>query len=179
MRVLHLLHRSVPGTHGYAIRSREIVTKQLEKGLIPLVITSPSQAPLGELDAEHSEYIDGVRYFRTGGNILSPTREVQDKSPVKAALRVVQNLLLLKAALRVARKYRPAVIHGHSPFTCGLVANTVGKWENIPSVYEMRGIWEDSHSGRGKFREQSLRYRVVRSLDDRALKGASLCCRDR
>ncbi len=57
MRVLHLLHRSVPGTHGYAIRSREIVTKQLEKGLEPLVVTSPSQSPLGELDAEQSEYI--------------------------------------------------------------------------------------------------------------------------
>ncbi len=176
MRVLHLLHRSVPGTHGYAIRSREIVTKQLEKGLEPLVVTSPSQAPLGELDAEQSEYIDGVRYFRTSGNILSPTLEVQDKSSAKAALRVLQNFRLLKAALRVARKYRPDVIHGHSPFTCGLVANTVGKWVNIPSVYEMRGIWEDSHSGRGKFREQSVRYRVVRALDDRALKGASLCC---
>jgi PEP-CTERM/exosortase A-associated glycosyltransferase len=176
MRVLHLLHRSVPGTHGYAIRSREIVTKQLEKGLEPLVVTSPSQSPLGELDAEQSEYIDGVRYFRTCGNILSPTQEVQDKSPVKAALRVLQNFFLLKTALRVARAYRPAVIHGHSPFTCGLVANTVAKRENIPSIYEMRGIWEDSHSGRGKFSEKSLRYRVVRTLDDKALRGADLCC---
>jgi PEP-CTERM/exosortase A-associated glycosyltransferase len=101
---------------------------------------------------------------------------VQDKSPVKAALRVLQNLLLLRTALRVARTYRPEVIHGHSPFTCGLVANTVGKWEKIPSVYEMRGIWEDSHSGRGKFREKSLRYRLVRALDNRALRGANLCC---
>lgn len=176
MRVLHLLHRSVPGTHGYAIRSREIVTKQLEKGLEPLVVTSPSQSPLGELDAEQSEYIDGVRYFRTCGKILAPTQEVQDKSPVKAALRVMQNFFLLKTALRVARTYRPEVIHGHSPFTCGLVANTVAKWEKIPSVYEMRGIWEDSHSGRGKFGEKSLRYRLVRTLDDRALRGASLCC---
>jgi glycogen synthase len=176
MRVLHLLHRSVPGTHGYAIRSREIVTKQLEKGLEPLVITSPSQSPLGELDAEQSEYIDGVRYFRTSSDLLPATQEVQDKSPVKAALRVMQNLQLLRTAFRVARTYRPAVIHGHSPFTCGLVANTVAKWQKIPSVYEMRGIWEESHSGRGKFSQNSLRYRVVRSLDDKALRGATRCC---
>lgn len=176
MRVLHLLHRSVPGTHGYAIRSREIVTKQLEKGLEPLVVTSPSQSPLGELDAEQSEYIDGVRYFRTCSDILSPTPEVQDKSPVKAALRVLQNFFLFRTALRVARTYRPALIHGHSPFTCGLVANKVAKRENLPSIYEMRGIWEDSHSGRGKFSEKSLRYRVVRALDNKALRGANLCC---
>jgi len=35
---------------------------------------------------------------------------------------------------------------------------------------------EDSHSGRGKFGEKSLRYRLVRALDDKALRGASLCC---
>jgi PEP-CTERM/exosortase A-associated glycosyltransferase len=176
MRILHLLHRSVPGTHGYAIRSSEIVTKQLEKGLEPVVITSPSQSPLGELDAERSEYIDGVRYFRTCSDFLPPTQEVQDKSPVKAALRVLQNFQLLKTAFRVARTYRPSVIHGHSPFTCGLVANMVAKKEKIPSIYEMRGIWEDSHSGRGKFSENSLRYRAVRALDNKALRGASLCC---
>jgi PEP-CTERM/exosortase A-associated glycosyltransferase len=176
MRILHLLHRSVPGTHGYAIRSSEIVTKQLEKGLEPLVITSPSQSPLGKLDGERSEYIDGVRYFRTCSDFLPPTQEVQDKSPVKAALRVLQNFQLLKTAFRVARTYRPSVIHGHSPFTCGLVANMVAKKEQIPSIYEMRGIWEDSHSGRGKFSENSLRYRAVRALDNKALRGASLCC---
>lgn len=88
----------------------------------------------------------------------------------------MQNFFLFKTALHVARTYRPAVIHGHSPFTCGLVANKVAKRENIPSIYEMRGIWEDSHSGRGKFSETSLRYRVVRALDDKALKAANLCC---
>jgi hypothetical protein len=57
MRILHLLHRSVPGSHGYAIRSEEIVRKQLESGMEPLVVTSPSQAPAGALDSEGSEFI--------------------------------------------------------------------------------------------------------------------------
>ena len=96
MRILHILHRSVPGSHGYAIRSEEIVRNQLESGLEPLVITSPSQAPAGRLDSEGSEFIDGVRYFRTSGRILPPTIEVSDESPVKSALRVLQNIMLLK-----------------------------------------------------------------------------------
>jgi PEP-CTERM/exosortase A-associated glycosyltransferase len=173
---MHLLHRSVPGTHGYAIRSREIVIKQRDKGLEPLVITSPSQAPLGKLDSEGSEHIDGIRYFRTCNDILAPTTDVSDKSPLKASLRVFQNVSLFKTAMRVARDYHPSVIHGHSPFTCGLVADAVGRMRGIPAVYEMRGIWEDSHAARDKITENSIRYRAVRGLENRALRSADRCC---
>ncbi len=176
MRILHLLHRSVPGSHGYAIRSEEIVTKQLEAGLEPLVITSPSQAPAGKLDSEGSEFIHGVRYFRTSGRLLPATVEVHDESPIRSSLRVLQNVMLLKAAMRIARTYKPAVIHGHSPFTCGIIANIVGRRQGIPSVYEMRGLWEDSHTSRHGITETSLRYRGVHFLEDIALKGADLCC---
>lgn len=176
MKILHILHRSIPGTHGYAIRSEEIVTKQLAAGLEPLVVTSPSQAPLGELDSEQSELIDGVRYFRTGGRILPPTVEVKDESAIKSSVRVLQNLALLQAARKIAKKYRPAVIHGHSPFTCGIVAGQVGRWQMIPTVYEMRGIWEDSHTSRHGITERSLRYRAVRFLENTALNGVDLCC---
>jgi glycogen synthase len=176
MKILHILHRSIPGSHGYAIRSEEIVTKQLAAGLEPMVVTSPSQAPLGELDSEQSELIDGVRYFRTGGRILPPTIEVKDESAIKSALRVFQNVALLQAARKIARKYRPAVIHGHSPFTCGLVAGHVGRWEKIPTVYEMRGLWEDSHTSRHGITERSVRYRTVRFLENAALRDVDLCC---
>jgi len=170
------MHRSVPGTHGYAIRSLEIVKNQLASGLEPVVITSPSQAPLGELDAQHSEVIGGVTYFRTCGSTLPATLEVQDSSPVRSFLRVGQNLFLFTKALDVARRLRPAVIHAHSPFTCGIIGNMVGRILGIPTVYEVRGIWEDSHTGRYGLSNRSFRYRGVRFLENRALKGAGLCC---
>lgn len=176
MRILHLLHRSVPGTHGYAIRSREIVTTQLAHELEPIVITSPSQAPLGKLDAEDSEFIDGVRYFRTCGRFLPATTEVYDPSPLRSALRILQNAMLLKTALKVARHYRPAIIHAHSPFTCGLIGDAVGRTMRIPTLYEVRGIWEDSHTSRHGLGESSLRYRLVRHLENMALKGADANC---
>jgi len=176
MRVMHLLHRSAPGTHGYAVRSRQIVTSQLAKGLEPLVVTSPSQAPQGTLDPEGSEFIDGVRYFRTCGKALPPTKEVWDRSAFRAALRVAQNFFLLKTAISVARKYRPDVIHAHSPFTCGIIGNMVGRLFGIPTIYEMRGLWEDSHVGRSGFTERSLRYAGVRFLENLALRGADRCC---
>jgi PEP-CTERM/exosortase A-associated glycosyltransferase len=175
MRVLHILHRSVPGTHGYAIRSREIVINQRRKGLEPLVVTSPSQSPLGSLDREHSESIEGIRYFRTSSDILPATREVHDTSPLRSAFRVAQNVSLLTTALRVARKYRPAVVHGHSPFTCGIVAALTGRIAGIPSIYEMRGIWEDSHTVRHGLADTSVRYRTVRTLENLALRSVDVC----
>ena len=41
MKVLHILHRSVPGAHGYAIRSKEIVSQLLAKGIESIIVTSP------------------------------------------------------------------------------------------------------------------------------------------
>jgi PEP-CTERM/exosortase A-associated glycosyltransferase len=176
MRILHLLHRSTPGTHGYAVRSREIVTKQLTKGLMPMVVTSPSQSPLGKLDKQGSEYIDGIRYFRSCSALLPATSEVDDRSTLRSTLRVMQNALLLKMTLRVAQTCRPAVIHAHSPFTCGLVARAVGRILDIPTVYEMRGIWEESHAMRHGAERARLRYRIVEHLEDASLKWADACC---
>lgn len=175
MKVLHILHRSAPGTHGYAIRSREIVKAQLDLGITPLVITSPSQSPLSGLDDESSEIIDGVRHFRSCGALLPPTQEVQDKSSIKAVLRIGQNLNMLKMAQSVTKRHKPDLIHSHSPFTCGLIGNRVAKKNKIPSIYEMRGLWEESHASRRGLGSKSLRYRIVRYLDNRALKGSDLC----
>jgi PEP-CTERM/exosortase A-associated glycosyltransferase len=175
VKALHILHRSVPGTHGYAIRSQEIVSNLLEKGVEPVVVTSPSQAPSGPLDAESSETINGVRYFRSCGYLLKPTMEVRDGKYFRASLRVLQNSNLLKMTLQIARKYKPDVIHAHSPFTCGLVGVLAKYVTGIPTIYEMRGIWEDSHTSRYGMAETSFRYRAVRSLETLALKNANVC----
>jgi len=175
MKALHILHRSVPGTHGYAIRSQEIVSNLMAKGVEPIVVTSPSQAPLGDLDSESSEMINGVRYFRSCGKLLKPTMEVRDGKYARASLRVLQNSNLFRMALHIARKYKPNVIHAHSPFTCGLVGLLVGYITDIPTIYEMRGIWEDSHTSRYGMATTSFRYRAVRSLETLALKRSDMC----
>jgi glycosyltransferase involved in cell wall biosynthesis len=147
----------------------------MAKGVEPLVVTSPSQAPLGDLDSESSEMIDGVRYFRSCGKLLKPTMEVKDGKYARASLRVLQNANLFRMVLDVERKYKPNVIHAHSPFTCGLVGSLVSSIKSIPAIYEMRGIWEDSHTSRYGMAATSLRYRAVRSLETLALKRADMC----
>lgn len=175
MKALHILHRSVPGIHGYAIRSKEIVLHLMAKGIESLVVTSPSQAPLGNLDSESSELIDGVRYFRSCGKLLEPTVELKGGKYARTTVRVLQNINLLKMALRIAKKYKPDVIHAHSPFTCGLVGDVVSILTGIPVIYEMRGIWEDQHTSRYGMATTSLKYRGVRSLETLALRKADMC----
>lgn len=174
MKVLHIMHRSVPGTSGYAIRSREIVNKQLHHGLEPMVVTSPSQAPVGQLDEEKSEIIDGVRYFRTCGMWLTASAEVYDPSNFRSALRVAQNLRLVSMCASLSRKYKPDVIHAHSPFTCGLTGDLVGAFHGVPTIYETRASWEDSHLSRNRLTEKSPAYRIMKTLETLAMKGANL-----
>ncbi len=174
MKILHIMHRSIPGTSGYAIRSREIVTKQRALGLEPIVVTSPSQAPMGTLDSDKSEIIDGVKYFRSCGRWLAASAEVYDPSNFRSALRVVQNFRLVSMCALLARKYRPDIIHSHSPFTCGLTGDAVGATMGIPTIYETRASWEDSHLSRKRLTEKSGTYRLMKNLETLAMKGATL-----
>ncbi len=172
MKILHILHRSIPGNHGYAVRSREIVNNEAALGLEPIVLTSPSQAPAGRLNSQGAEILDGIEYYRTRADFLPPTIDVSDQSPTRSAIRIMLNGLTLKKAIELTRKYKPAVIHSHSPFTCGLVGNLTGLMTRTPKIYEMRGIWEDSHTSRYGLSVKSPTYRTVRALETRAAIGA-------
>ncbi len=151
------------------------MTKQMAKGLDVFAVTSPSQAPAGELDKKRSEIIGGVRFYRSCGKLLAPHTEVYDPSPLRSSFRVIQNVSLLRMALALSASLKPDVIHAHSPFTCGIIGDITGHFRGIPTVYEMRGIWEDSHTGRYGLSQKSMRYRGVRGLETVALRSADHC----
>ena len=77
MKILHILHRSLPGMHGYSIRSKYIVECQKQLSLDPVVITSPFQS--GSQDANSNpEIINGIPYYRT--NVLDSIASTQVRS---------------------------------------------------------------------------------------------------
>jgi len=73
----------------------------------------------------------------------------------------------------VAERVRPDILHAHSPVLNALPALRVGKRLGIPVVYEVRAFWEDAAVDHGTTAEGSLRYRLTRSLETRALKRAN------
>ena len=53
-----------------------------------------------------------------------------------------------------------------------MAALKVAKKRGIPLVYEIRAFWEDAAVGNGTGRENSLKYRLTRSLESHVVAGA-------
>lgn len=159
MRVLHVLHTSLPYICGYAIRSDYIIRYQQEQGIEPAVVTS-AQHPNGELMREE---INGIRHWRTP----------MLKGKPLPALREWQLMRALRKQMEAAiREWRPQLIHAHSPMLVGLPAMAVARAHGLPFVYEVRDLWENASVDRGKFRDGSVLYRLAQQMETRVLAKA-------
>ncbi|MCS6860424.1 MAG: glycosyltransferase, exosortase A system-associated [Abditibacteriales bacterium] len=156
MRILHVLHYSVPMLSGYTMRSKYIVEAQRHLGWEVAVVTSPRQEMRNGFVAQ--ENIDDLTYFRTpplGQGKLSRLPFVREQLHVRTLAKRLQSLL---------RQSHYDVVHAHSPCLCGLAA--LRGAGNRPVVYEVRGLWEETATTQGKFSAGSLKYRVARRMEE-------------
>ena len=160
LRVLHVLDHSVPLHSGYSFRTLSILREQRKLGWQTFHVTSPKQVDC----SVDEETVDGWHFFRT-----------QPAKPVPA-LPGLNELALINATerrlLEVARQVRPHLLHAHSPVLNAIPALRVGRRLGIPVVYEVRAFWEDAAVDHGTTQEGSLRYRLTRWLETRALRQA-------
>ena len=171
MRILHVLDHSLPLHSGYTFRTRAILKAQqrfgielcaltsqrhnLEADLPPLARNSgPDSAP-GEAGAEIVEHIEGLDFHRTPGLPHGP-----------ALLREGREIAALSGQIRrLAARWRPDIIHAHSPALGGAAALHAGRALGVPVVYEIRAFWEDAAVGNRTGREGSGKYRLTRALE--------------
>lgn len=73
---------------------------------------------------------------------------------------------------KVVDEVKPDLIHAHSPYRCGRPAIDVGKQSNIPVLYEVRGMWEDSGVAEGNFTVDSAKYRYWRKNETAVMQQA-------
>lgn len=160
-RVLHVLDHSLPLHSGYTFRTRAILKAQAAAGLEVRAITGQRHAAeAGE--GESFEQIDGLMFHRTPGIANGPV-----------GLREAAEIAALDAAIRVlAEKWRPDIIHAHSPALCGAGALRAARALGVPLVYEIRAFWEDAAVGNKTGREGSLKYRLTRALETRVVRAA-------
>lgn len=161
LRILHVLDHSIPLHSGYTFRTLSILREQQRLGWTTFHITSAKQ---GATESA-CEDIDGLRFYRTP----VPTGPL-------AKLPVSGELLLMKGLEQrledVAYAVQPDIIHAHSPVLNAIPAIRVGRRLGIPVAYEIRAFWEDAAVDHGTTREGSLRYRVTRQLETRAIRQA-------
>jgi glycogen synthase len=159
IRTLHVLDHSIPLHSGYTFRTAAILREQRALGWETFHLTSPKQ---GETSVPFED-VDGLRFYRTP--IATGTL---------ASLPIGKELALMKQLEsqleEVAHEVRPDIIHAHSPVLNALPAIKVARKLGIPVVYEIRAFWEDAAVDHGSTTEGSLRYRITRNLETRAIK---------
>jgi PEP-CTERM/exosortase A-associated glycosyltransferase len=156
LRILHILDHSLPVQSGYAFRSQAIAIAQKQRGWEPVFVTSPKHYESHNGSWTDSEWVGDLEYFRSRPVLVK-------KRAFEAELRVMY--ILTKRLFSVCRHEHPAVIHAHSPILNAIPSLFVGWHLKIPVVYEMRALWEDAAVDHGTYGNQSMKYRMVRSLE--------------
>lgn len=160
MRILHVLDHSIPLQSGYTFRTLSLLTEQRRLGWETHHLTTPRHTE----PYQDQETVDGWVFHRTpapGGPNLPVLRERAEMAATEARLNEIIPVI------------KPDLLHAHSPVLNALPAIRAGRRHGIPVNYEVRAFWEDAAASHGSTREGSLRYRMTRALETRALKRAN------
>ncbi len=129
-RVLYLLHSSLPYTNlGYATRTQGLLHAVRSSGWDVRGVTQPGY-PEG---VEHPprDVVDGVP------NLRLPLDGALPHWPVSRMVATYREAL---APLVAAEQ--PGILHAASNYRNGLAAVDLGRRSGIPTVYEVRGLWQ-------------------------------------
>src|SRR3954469_15607581 len=149
MRILHILDHSLPLQSGYTFRTAAILREQRALGWETVQMTTPRHA----LDApssrsDESEQASGWLFYRTPG--FEPRW-----GSVPGAVYIEEMAATGRRLQTLIDRYRPDVLHAHSPVLNAMPAFRVGSRNAIPVVYELRALWEDAAVDHGSTREGS------------------------
>ncbi|MFD4993635.1 glycosyltransferase [Cellulosimicrobium cellulans] len=163
----YLLHNSLPySSAGYATRSHGLL-RQLSTEWDMRAVTRlgfPFDTP-GHDELERIsgvDVIDGVTYSR-----LSTEAGRWQKNPITDYVAQYS-----EALATLAEEHRPFVIHAASNHWNGLTAVETGRRLGIPSVYEVRGLWEVTRASRNPEWHDSGMYRYVKRMEADAASAA-------
>ena len=74
--------------------------------------------------------------------------------------------------ITVAREQGSEIIHAHTPYRVGIPAIYAARKLGLPFVYEMRGMWEETAVGNGRWKSWGPSYRRFRRIETKLLKRA-------
>ncbi|PKP91513.1 MAG: glycosyltransferase, exosortase A system-associated [Alphaproteobacteria bacterium HGW-Alphaproteobacteria-16] len=156
MRILHVLDHSLPLHSGYTFRTRAILKAQMARGWTVAGVTGP-RYHTGDASFET---IDGIDFHRTRQMRRLPP-VIGEAAEIAAFARRIDS---------VVERFRPDILHAHSPVIDALAAMRAARRHGIPLLYEIRAFWEDAAVGNGTGREGSLKYRATHALETFAAK---------
>lgn len=167
--VLYLLHNSLPHhSAGYATRTHGLLS-QLNRldwdvdGVTRLGYPYDMPGMEDLPDVPRQDRVGNVEYHR-----LLTGREIEKKNPLFPYTE------RYSAALQeLAKAERPALIHAASNHWNGLTAVKTARSLGIPSIYEVRGLWEITRGSRNPEWAESNMFRYMAKMEADAAKGAT------
>ena len=158
--LLYVLHNSLPyNSGGYATRAHGLMVGALQGGWDVHVVTRRGyphdRKGLTDSKGPDFEIIDGVKYHRL----------FED---VRGFGKIPFNIYLQEFAAHLAEKVkeiRPSIIHAASNHTIGLATNKVAHAFDIPSIYEIRGLWEITRISRQPEFENTEYFNMMARLE--------------
>jgi PEP-CTERM/exosortase A-associated glycosyltransferase len=165
MRILHVLDHSLPLHSGYTFRTRAILKAQMERGWTVAGVTGPRY----HTGDSPFETLDGIDFHRT--------KQMRRLPPVIGELAEIATFA--RRIGEVVERFRPDILHAHSPVIDPLAAMRAAKRYGLPLLYEIRAFWEDAAVGNGTGTERSAKYRAIRGLETwaaRRVDGVAVIC---
>ncbi len=160
--ILHVLESSLPDqTSGYSYRSHHILCALAQMGYSTKAVTRPGFAT--KQTQQSPIQVDEIDYHR----ILSPGHYNYRCNPLDSYLQAYS-----EGIGELVTQDKPAIIHAHSNFKNGFAAYAVAKAFQIPFVYELRGLWEDTQVAVGAIEESSDRYQFFKAMENECLQQA-------
>lgn len=167
MKVLHVLDHSLPYLSAYSFRSSYVMAQQRQMGITPMVLTSPSHESTGE----DCEILQGIQHHRS----TWPTFYFLPQPRFMPVLRHEAYVAALsKRIVILAREGEVDLIHAHSPALNGLAVRRAAKQLKKPWIYELRYYEQDAAVDSGHTTYHSLRYKMARWMEEKAIKSANL-----
>lgn len=168
-KVLYTLHNALPfNSAGYATRTHGLLSGLNRSGYEVQGVTRlgypydmPNGRDLGPIPSEHK--VDGVTYTH-----LSTMPGIEQKKPL---YEYVQRYAASLEAY--ALNVRPQILHAASNHWNGLATVTAANRLGIPSVYEVRGLWEVTRGSRNPEWVDSGMYRMISRMEADAAQGAT------
>jgi len=167
-KTLYLAHMRAPYfLNGYVTRTFLLLKILRVCGFDPLGVTRlgfPNDlAKYRRAELPRSEVIEGLDFVG-----LEDATEGLLRRPVDEYVREYA-----KRVAAVARDHRASVIHAASNYLNGLAAIHAANSLGIPSIYEVRGIWEITRSSHDPRYATSLRYQLERRMENLAVRNAT------
>lgn len=168
-KVFYLLHNSLPhNSAGYATRTHGLLSELNSIGWdvdgvtrlgYPYDMPGKAEVP----DVPLHDVVGNVDYRR-----LLKSREIEKKNPLFHYTERYSSALL-----DLAKEQRPAIIHAASNHWNGLTAVKTARQLGIPSIYEVRGLWEVTRGSRNPEWAESNMFKYIARMEADAAKGAT------